>query len=170
MRNFVLIVVLSLFSPMVSACEPEATMQLDAVRTLYADPDISRYVCVDNAECSLEEFSGQIEIKVVSLNPKGAAAIQVEPMRKGKQYFSAIFLQDQCRYKMVFAPDTTLSDVKLLKTQKNNFYMLRAVERDSTEAWKEYEFSYDPVARQYTDPRTRCFKAVGGKNVIVKCE
>lgn len=161
---------LSLFSPIVVACEKEATMRLDAIRTLFADPDIARYVCVDNGECSIEEFSGQVEMKMLSLNPEGAAAIQVEPMRKGKQYFSAIFLQDQCRYRMVFAPDTTLSDVKLLKTQKNHFYMLRAVERDSTEAWKEYEFSYDPVARQYTDPRTRCFRVVGRKSVIVKCE
>jgi hypothetical protein len=161
---------LSILSSVVLACEPEAALRLDAVRTLYADPDVARYVCVDNGQCGIEEFTSQLEVKPVALSPKGGAAIQVEPLRKGRQYFSAIFLQDQCKYKMVFAPDTTLSDVKLLKQQKNNFYILRAVERDSTEAWKEYDFAYDPVALQYSEPKTRCYKSAGGKNVVVKCD
>lgn len=170
MKKCFLVAILSLFSPVVLACDAESTMRLDAVGTLYADADIARYVCTDNGECSIEEFSKQLEIKAISLNSEGAAAIQIEPMRKGKQYFSAIFLQDQCRYRMVFAPDTTLSSVKLLTKQRNNFYMVRGVERDSTEAWKEYDFTYDAVARQYSDPKTRCFRASGGKNTIVKCE
>ena len=170
MKRYFLVGLLSLFSSVVLACDSESTTRLEAIRTLYADSDIARYVCTDNGECSIEEFSKQLDIKEISLNPEGAAAIQIEPMRKGRQYFSAIFLQDQCRYRMVFAPDTTLSSVKLLKKQKNNFYMVRAVERDSTEAWKEYDFTYDAVAQQYSDPKTRCFRARGGKNRIVKCE
>lgn len=160
----------SLISSAVLACEPEAAMRLEAIRTLYADSDIARYVCVDDGACGVEEFSRQVDVSPVSLNPAGAEGIQVEPSRQGAQYFSALFLRDQCRYKMVFAPDTTLSGVKLLKKQKNNFYVLRAVERDSAQAWKEYDFAYDPATRQYAEPAVRCFRAAGGKNNAVKCE
>ncbi|MYN20617.1 hypothetical protein GTP81_28140 [Rugamonas sp. FT107W] len=170
MRKRCSTVLLSLISPVVLACEPEAALRLEAIRTLYADPDIARYVCVDDGACGIEEFARQIDVRTVSLSPAGAGGIQVEPVRKGAQYFSALFLRDQCRYKMVFAPDTTLSDVKLLKKQKNNFYVLRAVERDSAQAWKEYDFAYDPATRQYAEPAARCFSAAGGKNNVVKCE
>lgn len=170
MKNFLVFAALGLISSIGLACEPEAVMQLAAVRSLYSDPDIARYVCVDNSECTSEEFSRQVEVRAVKLNTEGTPAIQIEPRRKGRQYFSAIFLQEQCRYNMVFAPDTTLSSVKLLKTKKNNFYIARAVERDSTEAWKEYDFSFDLATRQYSAPFARCYMAHGAKIVRVKCE
>jgi len=151
-RKRCIAVLLSMISPVVLACGPEAAMRLEAFRTLYADPDVARYVCVDDGACGIEEFSRQLDVTAVSLNPAGAEGIQIEPSRKGAQYFSALFLRDQCRYKMVFAPDTTLSGIKLLKRQKNNFYVLRAMERDSAEAWKEYDFAYDPATRQYAAP------------------
>ena len=137
---------------------------------MYADADLARYVCVENGECDIGEFSAQLEVKPVSLGPNAPAAIQIEPVRKGRQYFSAIFQLDQCKYQLLFAPDTTLSDVKLLQQQKNNFYILRAVERDSTGAWKEYDFVYDPKARQYGEPATRCYRSKGGKDIKVKCD
>lgn len=151
-RKHCLAGLLSLISPVVLACGPEAAMRLEAIRTLYADPDVARYVCVDDGACDIEEFSRQLEVMAVSLSTAGAEGIQIEPLRKGAQYFSALFLRDQCRYKMVFAPDTTLSGIKLLKKQKNNFYVLRAVERDSAQAWKQYDFAYDPATRQYAAP------------------
>ena len=169
-RRRLLFAVLSLLSSAGFACEGEGEMQLAAVRTLYADADIARYVCIDNSECSIEEFFSQVSIKAVTLNTAGTPAIQIEPKRKGTQYFSAIFLQEQCKYKMVFAPDTTLSDVKLLKTKKNNYTIVRAVERESTEAWKEYDFSYDLATRQYRATTTRCFKARGARIARVRCE
>lgn len=145
-------------------------MRLGALRILYADADIARYVCVDNSECDIEEFATQLEVKAVALNTVGSPAIQIEPKLKGRQYFSALFLQEKCRYEMILAPDTTLSDVRLLKKKKNNFYMVRAVEIDSTEAWKEYYFSYDLAIKQYGAPAIRCFKTSGTNNVSVKCE
>ena len=152
------------------ACESEAVMQLAAIRSLYSDADIARYVCVDNSECTSEEFSRQVEVRTITLNTEGTPAIQIEPRRKGTQYFSAIFLQEQCKYNMVFAPDTTLSSVKLLKTKKNNFYIVRAVERNSTEEWKEYDFSFDRATRQYSAPTARCYKAHGARIVRMTCE
>jgi hypothetical protein len=152
------------------ACAPEAAMQAAAIRSLYADADIARYVCIDNSECSVEEFSREVEVKAVSLNTDGTPAIQIAPRRKGKQYFSALFLQEQCKYNLVLAPDTAFSSVKLLNTKKDNFYIARAVERDSTEAWKEYDFSYDRVSKQYSAPTIRCFKARGVKSIRVPCE
>lgn len=104
------------------------------------------------------------------MNTERTPAIQIEPRRKRTQYFSAIFLQEQCKYNMVFAPDTTLSSVKLLKTNKNNFYIVRAVERDSAEAWKEYDFSFDLRIRKYIARTTRCYKALGARNVRLTCE
>jgi hypothetical protein len=154
---------LSVASSAAIACGPEAAMRLEAIRTLYSDADLARYVCVENGECDLDAFAAQLAVNNVSLGPDASAAIQIEPLRKGRQYFSAIFQLAQCKYQMVFAPDTTLSDVKLLKQQKNNYYILRAVERDSTETWKEYDFAYDPAAHQYGEPTTRCYRAKGGQ-------
>ena len=164
-----LIGILGSFSSTVFACGPESTMLQEAVRQTFADPDIVRYVCLDS-DCTIEEFSEKIDIKAVALNSKGTAGIQIEPLLKGKQYFSAIFLKDQCKYRMVFAPDITLSSVRLIKKQKNNFYVVRAVERDSVGAWKEYDFAYDAAVKQYSEPEMRCFRTSGGKNVVVKCE
>lgn len=161
---------LILMSSVAFACEPETTMRSAAIRSLYADADIARYVCIDHVECSIEEFSRQMEVKPVKLNTEGTPAIQIEPRRKGNQYFSALFLREQCKYNLVFAPDTTLSSVKLLKTKKHNFYVLRAVERESTEAWKEYDFSYDLESKRYGAPTTRCFRAGGAKAVRMTCE
>lgn len=165
----VLIGILGLFSSTVCACESERMMLLEAVRQIYADPDIVRYVCTAG-DCPIAEFAEKIDIQPVSLNSQGAAGIQIEPVLKGKQYFSAFYLKDQCQYRMVFAPDTTFSNVRLIRKEKNNFYMLRAVERDSAEAWKEYYFAYDPEIRQYTEPEMLCFSTSGGENGVVKCE
>jgi hypothetical protein len=155
-----------------SACEAEAHLRADALRTLYADQDITRYVCVDNEKCSFEDFSRQLETKQISLGPESTTslAIQVEPLRKGRQYFSAVYLLDQCKYHMVFAPDTTLSGVKFLKQIKNNFYVLRAIERNSAESWKEYDFAYDSPVRQYNLMKTRCFRMGENKTLNVKCD
>ncbi len=161
---------LSVASSAAIACAPEAAMRREALRTLYSDADLVRYVCVENGECDLDAFAALLAVNSVSLGPDALAAIQIEPLRKGNQYFSAIFQLAQCKYDMVFAPDTTLSDVKLLKQQKNNYYIMRAVERDSTEAWKEYDFAYDPAAHQYGEPTMRCYRAKGGKSMTVKCE
>lgn len=170
MKHPLLFGLLGFISSIGFACEPETAMRLDAIRSLYSDADIARYVCVDNSECTKEEFSRQLEVRSVTLNAEGTPAIQIEPRRKGTQYFSAIFLLEQCKYNMVFAPDTTLSSVKLLKTKKNNFYIVRAVERDSAVAWKEYDFSFDRVNKQYVAPTARCYEAHGAKNVRVMCE
>lgn len=170
MKHSLIFGALSLISSIGFACEPEAAMRLAAIRTLYADADIARYVCSGNNECSIEEFASRVDVKPVKLNTEGTPAIQIEPTRKGNQYFSAIFLQEQCKYNMVFSPDTTLSSVKLLKTTKNRFYIVRAVERDSTHAWKEYDFAYDPATKRYSAPTTRCFQIRAAKSVLVPCE
>lgn len=170
MKHLLIFGALGLVSSIGHACEPEAAIQLAAIRSLYSDADIARYVCVDNNECTEEEFSRQLEVRSIRLNTERTPAIQIEPRRKGTQYFSAIFLQEQCKYNMVFAPDTTLSSVKLLKTKKNNFYVVRGVERDSAEAWKEYDFSFDLRTRKYSIPTARCYKALGARNVRVTCE
>lgn len=72
-RKCCIAVLLSMISPVVLACGPEATMRLEAIRTLYADPDVARYVCVDDGACGIEEFSRQLDVIPVSLNPAGAA-------------------------------------------------------------------------------------------------
>lgn len=170
MKSLFLIAILSAFPTIVFAHEAESAMRLEAIRTIYSDPDIVRYVCPDSGNCDIHEFSEKLDINTILLNVKGAKGIQIEPTNKGAQFFSAIFLQEQCKYKMVFPPDITFNGVKILAKQKNNFYVLRATERESAEAWKEYEFSYDATAHQYSDPKTRCFRVSGGRTTSVKCE
>jgi hypothetical protein len=72
----------------------------------------------------------------------------------------------------VFAPDTTLSGVKVLNKVKNNFYVLRAVERDSANSWKEYTFAYDAPAGQYNVTKTQCYRyqASEDKAISMKCD
>jgi hypothetical protein len=151
------------------ACGPEPVMREQAVRALYADADVARYVCVDNGDCAIGEFASKLDVKPVTLGP-GITGIQVEPQQKGLQYFSALFRQQDCKYEMVLAPDTTLSSVKLLPRQKNALYMVRAVERDATDVWKEIDFAYDPAQHQYALAATRCYRARGGKAVTVRCD
>lgn len=159
------------FSYQAFACGAEADMRTEALRALYSDVELTRYVCVENNDCAFDEFARRVDVQPVTLSPAPAApAIQVEPQHKGLQYFSAIFVQDQCKYRMVFAPDTTFSGVKVLKQQRNHYYVLQAVERDSAEAWKEYDFAYDPKERQYGLASTRCYEAHGTRNVAVSCD
>ncbi|GGY28613.1 hypothetical protein GCM10007387_08470 [Pseudoduganella albidiflava] len=96
--------------------------------------------------------------------------MQVEPARKGRLYFSAIFVKEKLGYRLAFAPDLGFSDVKLLRQQDGGYYMLRAVERDSAEAWKEFDFRYDPIAQQYIQVRTRCYYVgTSGKVIQAGC-
>jgi hypothetical protein len=157
-----------------SACPQDESARSGALRTLYSDADLVRYVCVENSECSFSEFSEQLDVKTVDLNGGHVVApvpgLQVEPLRKGRQYFSAVFARNGCNYELVFAPDTAFSDLKILKEQKNGFFLLRAVEPCSDQEWKEYDFTYDPSASSYSETRTRCYRVRGAKRMNVKCD
>ncbi|WP_165497821.1 hypothetical protein [Pseudoduganella albidiflava] len=163
-----------LCSPSVSADPSDLDQQSAALRTLYDDAEVNRYVCSDDPACDFEEFSSRLDARNVALTSSSAPSflmgMQVEPARKGRLYFSAIFVKEKLGYRLAFAPDLGFSDVKLLRQQDGGYYMLRAVERDSAEAWKEFDFRYDPIAQQYIQVRTRCYYVgTSGKVIQAGC-
>lgn len=158
----------------VLACEPESQMRTEAIRMLYADPDLTRYVCVANPDCGMDEFAAQLDVTPVALSPSAlnskVQGLLISPTRKGSQFFSAVYMLEQCRYVMVFAPDTTFSDLKVIPKVRSGFYMLRAVERDSADTWKEYDYSFDLGARQYSNASVHCYRFRHSTKTAVPCD
>jgi hypothetical protein len=96
------------------------------------------YVCMEHNRCSFAEFTDGLEVTSVRLGQATPASprlgIKVEPQHNGLQYFTSLFILEPCRYRLIFAGDTSLSGVKLLRKQRDGFYLLRANERESNSA------------------------------------
>lgn len=116
--------VLSAVSATALACAPEDDMRRAALRILHKDAELVQYVCVDDANCRFDDIAGRLDVSPIALGP-AMPAILVEPQSKGSQYFSAIFIQERCKYRMVFAPDTAFSGVQALPARRNGFNVLR---------------------------------------------
>lgn len=171
MRKIIFLALIFVFySSRGSCCVDSPLARTEAARSLYADRDIVNYVCIDEAECKFEAFFSRLTLKDVSLNNSGAQGLQIEPKTKGRQYFSAIFLNDRGKYHLVFAPDTSYSDVSIRKTSLNKFYPVVAIERESTDKWKEYTFNFDAVHMQYMNPQVQCVAKRGNHTIFSKCE
>lgn len=138
-------------------------MRAEALRALYTDSDVVAYVCTGATPCDIGVSARGLEVTPLSLGEATSAlalsGIKVEPQRKGRQYFTNIFVREQCRYRPIFSGDTSLSGVTLLPQQVNGFHLLRAYERGSALGWKEYDYAYDTAIRYYRLRRTRCFQA-----------
>jgi len=160
------------FSSLVSACPAESVLPSDAVQALYKNSEVLQYICVENLNCSADEFMKGLEVKEVNLSSiprERRRALLVEPVKKGRQFFSAVFLVKDGESRMVFSPDTTLSGLKILPISKNRLYILRGTERESNEAWKETDYGFDRQSQQYKQVATRCFRENDGKSIQVKC-
>lgn len=154
------------FSAAVAARAPAIVVPPDAARILHTDPEVVAYVCVDNQSCTVDEFAEGLEATEVllSANPREKqAAFMVEPVRKGRQYFSAVFFKTPDGVRMVFAPDTTLSGLQVLPVIKHGYFIVRGTERESNVSWKEIDYGYDRGKKQYLPLNTRCLKYEGGK-------
>lgn len=167
-----LLLSLIFFSAVVSACPAENAVPADALHALYENSEVLNYVCVENPNCSKDEFVKGLEVKELNLGSDPRAkqpALMVEPVRKGRQYFSAVFFRTSIGLRMVFSPDLTLSGLKVLPAVKNRLYVLRGTERNSNVSWKDTDYGYDHKNKQYMPITTRCFQDEGGKAVAVKC-
>jgi hypothetical protein len=155
-----------------TACVAADKLPPGALHTLYKNTELVEYVCVENASCTEGEFAAKIDVKEVNLSsrPQGKFnALVVEPTKKGKQYFTAIFTADPSRPELIFSPDTSMSGIKIMPNSKNNMRILRSTELESTEAWKQTDYGYDAKTKQYMEIKTTCFHEKNGKGIAVKC-
>lgn len=165
-------VYLFFISSIASACPHESKLPSDALQILYKKPEILAYICVERSNCSKNEFLASLDVKEIILSTRPheeIKAIMVEPIKKGRQYFTAIFMISACKSHMIFSPDTSLSGLKVMPNSKNGLHVLRGTERESTESWKETDYGYNLRAKQYAEIGTKCFSEKNGKTVAVKC-
>jgi hypothetical protein len=77
-------------------------MRREAIRAIYSDPDIVRYVCPGGGNCDINEFSQRLDIKTILLNAKGVKGIQIEPLNKGSQFFLLSFFRNSANINWYF--------------------------------------------------------------------
>jgi len=166
-------VILALCATDAACCAAEPTLRSGALRSLYGDSDAVQYVCGE-VECTLQEFIKGLATRRLRLAAGATVddALLIEPQRKGRQYFSALYLLDRqaCFYRLVFAPDVSASSLRLLASVHDNHYDVRSVQRDSADKWREENFSYEASQSRYVSSVTRCFADVDGKTKSVPCE
>lgn len=165
--------VLILFSTVATACPAASKVPTEAARALFQNAEVVEYVCVENKRCSQEEFAAYLDVKEISLGAtprKKVDAILVEPSRKGRQFFSAVFVKNAGKFALVFSPDTTLSGIKAMPEIKSDMRVLRGTERESAESWKEIDYGFDLKSKQYSEIRTRCYQQKNGKPASTKCD
>jgi len=143
-----------------------------AVSQLYAESEISDYVCGPGAECTLEEFSRRLEIELVTLRTTSRASdgIAISPKIRGTQYFKALFLFFDGRYKMVLPPDLTSTDVWVTRKSHHGAFDVKTTDRDSRAEWSETTFTFDPERLAYIAHMPRCFALVAGHTLEIECK
>lgn len=165
--------ILALLSFGASDCRSATNIPLEATQALFKYTEAVEYVCVENESCSHKEFAAKLEVKGLDLGTsprKKLDAILVEPSRKGRQFFSAVFIKQAGKYVIIFSPDTTLSGIKIVPEIKSGLHVLRGTERESAESWKEIDYGFDCKSNQYAVIRTRCYQQKEGKPVRNKCD
>ena len=142
-----------------------------AVSQLYAESEISDYVCGPEAECTLKEFSRRLKIESVTLLTKSRTpdGISIAPKIKGTSYFTALFLAFDGQYKMVLPPDLTSTDVKITRQSHHGAFDVKTTDRDSRAEWSETTFTFDPEKLVYRAHMPVCFALVAGRAQEVKC-
>lgn len=156
-----------------SACPPDEKMIKSAMEQLYADEELVNYICIENKDCDLNEFSSKLDLTRPDLNPsskKRVEALLAEPTKKNKQYFSALFIKTGCMYQMALSPDTSLSGIKIIKKNRKKLNIIRSLERETNELWKETDYGYDPKLKQFIAIRTRCYRDQEGNSISRTCE
>lgn len=156
-----------------SACAAAHNVRLEAAQALYENKEIVGYACVEDKSCSWAEFAANLDVKALNLGAsprKEVDAILVEPSRKGRQFFSAVFIKQAGKYVIVFSPDTALSGLKIVPEIRGDLHVLRGTERESAESWKETDYGFDCKSNQYAAIRTRCYQQKEGKTVRNKCD
>ena len=140
-----------------------------AVSMLYLDEDVKRYVCNFEARCSEASFLSQLEVKNILFNSKKEGLL-IEPKAMGKQFFSALFLKEECDYRMIFSPDVSMSGIKMLPVQINGMPKLRATERESNDEWSELEYVFSKKAGIYSFLKKDCYRnAIDNKILKISC-
>lgn len=165
--------ILVLFSSVAAACPAANNVPVEAAQVLFKNTEVVEYVCVENKRCSQDEFAANLDVKPLDLGatPRSKVdAILVEPSRKGRQFFSSIFIKQASKYTIIFSPDTTLSGIKIVPEIKSGLHVLRGTERESAESWKEIDYGFDCKSNQYAVIRTRCYQQKEGKPVRNKCD
>ena len=166
-------VILALHASEAACCAAEKTLRTDAVRSLYGDSDVVQYVCGE-VQCTVQAFAKGLDIRKLRIAAGTTAddALLVEPAKKARQYFSALYLLDRkaCLYRLVFAPDVTASSLTLLPRVHDNHYDVRSFQRDGAAYWREEDFSYDAGKSRYVRIITRCFAWVDDKTKRVPCD
>jgi hypothetical protein len=95
----------------------------------------------------------------------------IEPLNPAKQFFSAVFLKQNCEYKLVFSPDVSQSGIVFLTKTQNNFPVIRSREHESIDRWSDTEYVYSTNSKSYTGKRKQCFRtSVGIKAAVIKCD
>lgn len=154
-------------------CQNESAIRREAIRRLYDEREAVEYVCGPSLSCSEKQFTSMVEVKPVVLTPgtTNSDGLAVTPKTKGVAYFTALFLKEQCSYRMVFSPDSTSSGLKLLRKERNGKYLVTSTDRSSRSEWAETEYAYDKESGVYQMGETKCFAFVGGKEIqLPKCE
>lgn len=160
---------ISVANAQVASASPPA----EIVAALFQDAELVSYVCADrDGKCSAVEFGGRLEGRSVDIKAPSAQpvkAILVEPVRKHRQYFSAIFVKEGTRYREIYSADLSFSGTTILPSVRNGYFMVQGVVRDSNAYWKEVDFIYDSARKYYWPEKTRCFQDVDGEISMREC-
>lgn len=152
--------------------EPCPEIVKTTAQELYTMGEIKDYICGPDIDCTIEIFTNSLEISNVKLHTNTTApdAIQITPKTKGVSYFTAIFLIENCKSRLVFYPDTSSSGIKLLKPSSNGMFIIRSTARESRTQWSETDYHYDLNKRAYQEQRTACYAMRATQAAKIKCQ
>ncbi|WP_156902071.1 hypothetical protein [Azohydromonas australica] len=152
--------------------EPCPEIIKTAVQELYTMGETKDYICGPDIDCTIENFTNALEISNIQLHANTAApdAIQITPKTKGTSYFTAIFLMENCKSRLVFYPDTSSSGIKLLKPSSNGMFIIRSTARQSRAQWSETDYHYDLNKQAYQEQKTVCYAIHATRTARVKCQ
>lgn len=142
------------------------------IEYLYKDSELVAYICVEYSKCTASKFGDRLEAKKIhiSADPKAKTdAILVEPVKKNRQYFSAIFEVRKGKYDPIFLPDTSMSGITVLPASRDGYRLVQAYVHATNADWEEIDFAYDRHKKQYLAAKTACFTSVDDKPIARPC-
>jgi hypothetical protein len=176
MKKILIGVLIALVSTGGFANSLDERSEKQAAQIIFHDADVKSYICIENANCNFDDFFTKLSITEVNLGLSKKPVVNgilIEPLNRGLQYFSAVFLFEQSGYRLVFAPDVTLSGIKFLNAGASGMRRIRATERLSNDRWNESDYSYNVKSKEYAETRTICYGSTDSKTAPVarvKCE
>jgi hypothetical protein len=170
--NFRSVVTACMFSAISGAAVAKAPPD-KVVSALFRDKELVVYVCPESdGHCSVAEFGRRLEsrkIDVATSPGRTSETILVEPVKKHRQYFSAIFAKHGHEYREIFAADLSMSGITILPTARHGYFVVQAVARDSYADWTEIDFVFDPNSAYYRPEETRCVRNLDGEIAVCEC-